>query len=165
MMGVMDALPIGSRRLASRVILMPQDTNEAGSIFAGIILSYLDLAGAVEAEQYAPDLPELGLRQPFVTAAMPAATETLSEPTAPRGPSRASAVQTRRTARPRPLSSDPSTSTVRLGRTSVTVRVEVEAQRAGDPSQIVRVTEALVTYVAIDQDHRPTPIRHSGGRA
>lgn len=141
----MDALPTGSRRLASRVILMPQDTNEAGSIFAGVILSYLDLAGAVEAEQYAPDLPELGLRQPFVTAAM------------------------REVLFPEPVYVGDLisfyTSTARLGRTSVTVRVEVEAQRASDPSQIVRVTEALVTYVAIDQDHRPTPIRHCGGRA
>ena len=126
-----------ARKLASRVILMPQDTNEVGSIFAGVILSYLDLAGAVEAEQYAPDIP--GLPQPFVTAAMRAVTF------------------------PEPVFVGDLVSfythTVRLGRTSVTVRVEVEAQRAGAPGQAVRVTEAEVTYVAIDQDRRPIPIK------
>lgn len=127
-----------ARRLASRVILMPQDTNEVGSIFAGVILSYLDLAGAVEAEQYAPDVPNLP--QPFVTAAMRAVTFT-----EPVFVGDLVSYYTR---------------TVRRGRTSVTVHVEVEAQRAHDSGTTVRVTEADVTYVAIDRDRKPIAIRH-----
>lgn len=127
-----------ARRLASRVILMPKDTNPVGSIFAGVILSYLDLAGAVEAEQYAPDLPDLS--QPFVTVAM------------------------REVTFPEPVYVGDIVSfytrTVRLGRTSVTIHVEVEAQRAQEPEKVVRVTEADVTYVAVDKDRKPVPIRY-----
>jgi acyl-CoA thioesterase YciA len=48
---------------------------------------------------------------------------------------------------------------VRVGRTSITVRVVVEADRVASPGQRVRVTEAEVVYVAIDDQRRPTPIR------
>lgn len=48
--------------------------------------------------------------------------------------------------------------TVRVGRTSVTVRVVVEATRA-ETQEIVRVTEADVVYVAVDRDWKPVPVR------
>lgn len=48
--------------------------------------------------------------------------------------------------------------TVRVGRTSVTIRVVVEATRA-ETQEIVRVTEADVVYVAVDKDWKPVPIR------
>jgi acyl-CoA thioesterase YciA len=51
------------------------------------------------------------------------------------------------------------TRTVALGRTSVTVRVEVEVQRQLDLTSIVAVTGAEVVYVAIDAQGHPTPIR------
>jgi acyl-CoA thioesterase YciA len=48
---------------------------------------------------------------------------------------------------------------VREGKTSLTIRVEVEAERFSEPGHRVRVTEAEVIYVAIDGDGRATPIR------
>ena len=51
------------------------------------------------------------------------------------------------------------TELVRVGRTSITVRVVVEADRVASPGQRVRVTEAEVVYVAIDDNRRPVPIR------
>ena len=127
------------RRLASRIVLLPRDTNSHGAIFAGIILSYLDLAGAVEAERYAPDLDTP--HQPFVTMAM-------------RGV---------RFCEPVYVGDLLSfyTRTVRLGRSSVTVHVEVEATRADRPGGLVPVTQADVVYVAIDKDRRPAPIKRS----
>jgi acyl-CoA thioesterase YciA len=50
------------------------------------------------------------------------------------------------------------TETLKVGRTSVTTRVIVEATRA-DSQEIVRVTEANVVYVAVDKDWKPIPVR------
>jgi acyl-CoA thioesterase YciA len=50
------------------------------------------------------------------------------------------------------------TTVLQEGRTSITIRVEVEAERAKNPRQSVRVTEAEVVYVAIDENGKPTPI-------
>ena len=47
---------------------------------------------------------------------------------------------------------------VRIGRTSVTVKVEVYAERFHSQGQYVKVTEASVTYVAIDANGKPRPI-------
>jgi acyl-CoA thioesterase YciA len=49
--------------------------------------------------------------------------------------------------------------TLREGRTSVTVRIEVEAERGGQPGVRVKVTDAEVVYVAIDENGRPIPIK------
>src|SRR4029079_15975752 len=46
--------PAGARQPAIRVVMMPKDTNALGTIFGGIILSYIDQAGAVEAHRHAP---------------------------------------------------------------------------------------------------------------
>jgi acyl-CoA thioesterase YciA len=50
------------------------------------------------------------------------------------------------------------TSLVRTGRTSVTVRVAVEAARRGDRTQVVRVTDAEITYVNVDRGGRPVAL-------
>jgi acyl-CoA thioesterase YciA len=50
------------------------------------------------------------------------------------------------------------TETLKVGRTSVTTRVIVEATRA-DSQETVRVTEANVVYVAVDKDWKPIPVR------
>ena len=116
---------------AIRVILLPRDTNANGSIFGGVILSHVDLAGVVEARKTA--------HRNFVTVCM--RQVEFKEPV---------------------YTGDVVsfyTSTVRIGTTSVTVKVEVEAQRASDPTQKVPVTEAEVVFVAIDAQGRPTPVR------
>jgi len=133
-----------SERLpAIKVMMMPKDTNAHGTIFGGVILSNIDLASAVEAFKVAPHL--------YVTKAMrevdfhqPVFTGDLVSFF---------------------------TSTIRVGRTSVTVRVEVEAERWGldeakrrvGRGERVKVTEAEVILVAVDADGRPVLIRPESG--
>jgi acyl-CoA thioesterase YciA len=122
-----------AREPAIRVLLLPKDTNAYGTVFGGVILSHVDLASAVEAQKVAPHR--------FVTRAMRAVE--FHQPV---------------------LVGDVVsfyTETVRVGRTSVTVRVLVEAERhRTSPSepQIVQVTEAEVVLVAVGPDGRPTPV-------
>ncbi|HLF92524.1 MAG TPA: hotdog domain-containing protein [Planctomycetota bacterium] len=116
---------------AIRVILLPRDTNAQGSIFGGVILSHLDLAGVVEARKHAD--------KRFVTVAM-------------------KEVEFKK---PVYVGDTVSfyTRTKRVGTTSVTVQVEVEAQRWDDPRKKVIVTSAEVVFVAIDEKGKPTPVR------
>ena len=117
---------------AIKVLLLPKDTNAYGTIFGGVILSNIDLASAVEARKAAPHR--------YVTKAMREVDFHA----------------------PVHLGDVVSfyTETVRLGRTSITVRVLVEAERwVADSAERVRVTEAEVVLVAVDADGVPTPIR------
>ena len=121
-----------SRVPAIKVILLPRDTNGNGSIFGGVILSHLDLAAAVEARKSAP-------QRNFVTRVI-------------------NQVEFKQPVFVGDLLSF-YTSTTKIGNTSVTVKVEIEAQRFKDPSQKVAVTEAEVVYVAVDAQGRPVPVR------
>jgi acyl-CoA thioesterase YciA len=116
---------------AIRVILLPRDTNAQGSIFGGVILSHIDLAGVTEARKHAA--------KRFVTVAM---KEVVFK-------------------KPVYVGDTVSffTKTTKLGTTSVTIHVDVEAQRWQDPSQVVLVTEAEIVFVAIDDQGEPTPIK------
>jgi len=118
---------------AIRVLMMPRDTNAHGTIFGGVILSYLDQAGAIEARRQGLNLmvtvsmDKVVFHEPvFVGDLVSFWTETL-----------------------------------RIGTTSITTKVVVEAIRAGDPAKRVVVTEAHVVYVNIGADRRPTPIQRS----
>jgi acyl-CoA thioesterase YciA len=116
---------------AIKVLLLPKDTNAYGTIFGGVILSNVDLASAVEARKHAP------LR--YVTKAM--REVEFHQPVF--------------------LGDIVSfyTETVRVGRTSVTVKVTVEVERWGaGRGESVMVTEAEVVLVAVDEQGRPTPI-------
>lgn len=114
-----------------RVTMLPRDTNARGTIFGGVILSHIDLAGAVAARQRAP--------KNFVTKAM------------------------HEVAFIAPVYVGDVVSfyaeVVHEGRTSLAVRVEVEAERFSEPGRRARVTEAEVIYVAIDENGKATPIR------
>jgi acyl-CoA thioesterase YciA len=117
---------------AIKVILLPKDTNALGTIFGGVILSHIDLASAVEARKAAP------LR--YVTKAM--REVEFHQPVF--------------------LGDIVSfyTETVRIGRTSITVKVTVEAERWGaGQGEKVMVTQAEVVLVAVDDTGRPRPIR------
>lgn len=118
-----------TRQPAIRVILLPKDTNERGTIFGGVILSQLDLAGAVEARKHTDHR--------FVTVAMKAV-----EFVAPVYVGDVVSFYTE---------------TLRRGRTSITVKVCVEAQRRHDGEEHVLVTEAEVVYVAVDAEGHPIP--------
>jgi acyl-CoA thioesterase YciA len=120
--------------LAIRVSMLPRDTNPGGTIFGGVILSHLDQAGGIEARKHADKL--------FVTVAMRGI-----EFIAPVFVGDVVSFYTR---------------TIKLGRTSVTVGVTVEAMRYRDRDQVVRVLEAEAVYVAVDEDRKPIPIMESG---
>jgi len=120
---------------AIRITMLPKDTNASGTIFGGVILSYIDLAGGIEARRQSP--------KTFVTKAMHEVVFV-----APVHLGDLVTFYTR---------------TVRMGRTSITVDVEVEAERLGmgGTKETVRVTEAEVIYVAVDENGHPTPIKAS----
>jgi len=120
-----------SREPTLRVTMLPRDTNARGTIFGGVILSHIDLAGAVAASRCAP--------KNFVTRAM-REVEFIA-------PVYVGDVVSFYTA------------VVRQGRTSVTVQVSVEAERSSEPGRRVAVTEAEVIYVAVAEDGKATPIR------
>ncbi|HEV3203132.1 MAG TPA: hotdog domain-containing protein [Gemmataceae bacterium] len=122
--------------LAIQVVMMPRDTNPHGTIFGGVILSYLDQAGAIGARR---EVGRAGGPLPIiVTVAM-------------------NQVEFRKPV----LVGDIVrflTRLVKIGRTSITMNVIVEAER-GD--QVLQVTEAEVVYVGIDPntaDRRPIPL-------
>jgi acyl-CoA thioesterase YciA len=117
---------------AIRLTMLPRDTNAYGTIFGGVILSYIDLAGGIEARRQSP--------KKFVTKAM---REVIF--VAPVHLGDLVTFYTR---------------TVRIGKTSITVDVEVEAERLGlgGTKEIVRVTQAEVIYVAVDEAGHPTSV-------
>jgi acyl-CoA thioesterase YciA len=120
--------------LAIQVVMMPRDTNPLGSIFGGVILSYIDQAGAIGARR---EVVRAGGAQPYLVTVAVNKVE-FKQPV---------------------LVGDVVrflSRVVRLGRTSITVNVTVEAER-GD--QILLVTEAELVYVGIDAKTRqPTPL-------
>jgi acyl-CoA thioesterase YciA len=124
-----DAISYGDP--AIRITLLPRDTNPQGTIFGGIILSYIDIAGAVEAHRHT------GIER-FVTVAM------------------------REVVFHEPVYVGDLVSfyarTIRIGTTSLTVHVVVEAERYGGTSERIKVTEAEVVYVAVDANRRKMKI-------
>jgi acyl-CoA thioesterase YciA len=124
--------PASDRFPAIRVTMLPRDTNAYGTIFGGVILSYIDLAGGIECRRQCP--------KKFVTKAMHEVVFV-----APVYLGDLVTFYTR---------------TVRIGRTSITVSVEVEVERLGieGTKEIVRVTDAEVVYVAVGSDGKPVPI-------
>lgn len=123
------------RTLSIRVTMLPRDTNGMGSIFGGAILSYVDLAGAIEARRTA--------RRRFVTKALHEV-----EFLAPVMVGDMVSFYTR---------------TERVGTTSVTVQVEVEVERFATGRRDL-VTTARVTFVAVDAEGRKIRVR-DGRRA
>lgn len=117
---------------AIKVLLLPKDTNALGTIFGGVILSHIDLASAVEARKS-------GAHR-YVTKA----------------------IHTVEFHAPVFLGDIVNffTETTKIGRTSITVKVSVEAERWGaGEGERVQVTEAEVVLVAVDNQGHPTPIR------
>lgn len=118
------------RRLSLRVVTMPRDTNQYGTIFGGVILSYIDQAGFVEARRHGAHkwvtvaLDRVEFKQPVHLGDVVACYTT----------------------------------TTRTGTKSVTIRVEVEAERY-ESGHVVPVTEATITLVSVDAQGRPIPFQ------
>ena len=116
---------------AIRVVLMPKDTNAHGTIFGGVILSYIDIAAAIEVRKHTLKKIVTKAMHEVVFVAPVHVGDLVSF----------------------------YTELVRIGRTSITIKVIVEADRVRQPGERVIVTEAEVVYVAIDENRRPIPIR------
>jgi len=116
---------------AIRITLLPRDTNSAGTIFGGVILSYIDMAGAIEAHR------RTGMDR-FVTVAM---REVIFHKPVFVGDLVSFYAET-----------------VSIGNTSITIRVIVETERVSTSVEQVRVTEAEVVYVAVDGNRQKTKI-------
>ena len=120
-----------TRDAAIRLTMMPRDTNAHGTVFGGIILSYIDVAGGVESIRHTK-------HNRFVTVAM---KEVIFHEPVYIGDLVSFYART-----------------VKVGSTSITIHVDVEAERFGTPGVVVKVTEAEVTFVAIDGNGKKVPI-------
>lgn len=127
----MEQQPKSNRDAAIRLTMLPRDTNAHGTVFGGIILSYIDVAGGVESIRHTK-------HNRFVTVAM---KEVIFHEPVYIGDLVSFYART-----------------VKVGNTSIAVHVDVEAERFGTPGVVVKVTEAEVTFVAIDESGRKVKI-------
>ncbi len=123
-------LPSDHRELVLKVIPMPADCNANGDIFGGWVMAQVDLAGAVVPARFVRGRMATVAVNQFIFKQPVRVGDILSF----------------------------YSHVTRIGRTSITVMVEVFAERFSAQGQYVKVTEASLTYVAIDQEGRPTPI-------
>ena len=128
------ALPT-DKELVLKVIPMPGDTNGNGDIFGGWVMAQVDLAGSVLPARYTQGRMATVAVNEFVFKQPVRVGDILSF----------------------------FSSVTRIGRTSVTVQVEVYAERFTDQGRYVKVTEARLTYVAIDDEGRPRPVPKPAG--
>jgi acyl-CoA thioesterase YciA len=123
---------------ALQVVMMPKDINQHGFIFGGVILSYIDTAGAVGARR---EVQLLGGGLPHIVTVAINRVE-FKQPVLVGDIVR---FLTRR---------------VKVGRTSITMNVAVEVERG---TEVLQVTEAEVVYVGVDpQTRRPAPLLLAG---
>ena len=119
-----------SREPVLRVVPMPADANQHGDIFGGWIMAQVDIAGGVVASRRARGRVATVAVKEFVFKQPVFIGDVLSF----------------------------YAQIVRVGTTSITVRVEVYAQRNPADIEVVKVTEAILTYVATDPDRRPRQV-------
>ena len=125
--GKLAGLPTDCGELVMRVMPMPADSNPNGDIFGGWIMAQVDLAGAVLPARIAKGRIATVAVDEFVFKQAVSVGDLLSF----------------------------YARVLRVGRTSVRVRVEVYAERNPAELHVVKVTEATVTYVAIDRQGQP----------
>jgi acyl-CoA thioesterase YciA len=117
----------GERQLTIRVLAMPADTNPAGDIFGGWLMSQVDIAGSILAIQVAQGrvvtvaVHDFQFLKPVLVGDLVSCYAEVE----------------------------------RRGRTSIRVRVEVFAERERDPRTVDQVAAASITYVGVDEDRRP----------
>lgn len=115
---------------AIRVSLRPKDTNAHGTIFGGILLSYIDVAGAIATRPHCDlvvtvKMTEVVFHEPVYVGDVVSFYAFVK----------------------------------RIGRTSITVGVTVEAERWRNTNDRVKVTDAEIVYVNVDETRRPVPIQ------
>jgi acyl-CoA thioesterase YciA len=120
--------------LAIRVMAMPADTNAAGDIFGGWMMSQVDIAGSIIARRRANDrivtvaVDSFQFHQPVFVGDLVSCYARIT----------------------------------RVGRTSLTVHVKAYVERQGATHETIQVTEADLTYVAVDEQRRPRPLPPAG---
>ncbi len=129
----LTTLPEGMPTL--RVMPMPADANVHGDVFGGWIMSQVDIAGAVPAARRANGRVGTVAVNSFVFKHPVFVGDLLSF----------------------------YAKIVKTGTTSITVNVEVFAERNRLQAEIVKVTEATLTYVAVTDDRRPRPLPPAAG--
>ena len=120
--------PLEGKSATTRLICMPSEANASGDIFGGYIVSQIDLAGAIVAGQRAAGR--------VVTVAI-------------------NSVQFHKPVLVGDVISCYA-AVEKVGRTSITIKVEVYAERC--PLEVIRVTEGTVVYVAVDESRKPRPV-------
>ena len=123
------ALPT-DQELVLKVIPMPGDCNPNGDIFGGWVMAHVDLAGSVQPARYTRGRMATVAVNEFIFKQPVRVGDILSF----------------------------YGKLVRIGRTSITVKVEVYAERFGTQGQYTKVTEASLTYVAVDENGKPRPV-------
>jgi len=119
-------LPNG-KEVTLRVVPMPANSNQSGDIFGGWIMAQVDIAGSIPAVRQAKGRVATVAVNSFQFKQPVLVGDVVSF----------------------------YAEVVRVGRTSITVNVEVYAQRKPEREEVVKVTEATLTYVAIDADRNP----------
>jgi len=123
------ALPL-DKELVLKVIPMPADCNANGDIFGGWVMAQVDLAGSVIPARHAKGRMATVAVNEFIFKQPVRVGDILSF----------------------------YSEVTRIGRTSITVKVEVYAERFHSQGQYIKVTQASVTYVAIDEAGQPRPL-------
>ena len=119
-------LPAGKEPIL-RVVPMPADSNSCGDIFGGWVMSQVDVAGSIPAIRTARGRVATVAVNSFVFRQPVMVGDLVSF----------------------------YAKVIKIGRTSITVEVEVYAQRNPEREETVKVTEATLTYVAVDAQRRP----------
>lgn len=119
------------RKLSIRVMMMPRDTNSYGTIFGGVIMSYIDQAAAIEARLHTEHnvvtvaMDSVSFHQPVYVGDVCSFYTTLAK----------------------------------VGRTSMRIEVEVESQRKQYPCDTVKVTSANLVFVAVNDAGKPQAVK------
>lgn len=113
-----------------RVVMMPRDTNAMGNIFGGVILSHIDLAAAEHCRGIAANqyVTKIVREVDFIAPVRVGDIVTFS------------------------------TETLKVGNSSISVKVDVTAERGLDRAQRIRVTTAELVMVAVDEKGKPKPV-------
>lgn len=128
-----DPVQLPSRHTTLQLVPMVKDTNAAGDVFGGWVMSQVDIAGSIAAVRRAKGRVVTVAVNAFHFVAPVFVNDLVSF----------------------------YAKVVKVGHTSITVDVEVYAERglrSADPGEIVKVTEAVLTYVAVDADRKKRPV-------
>lgn len=125
-----DVVTLPDEQPTMRLLTRPLDTNSAGDIFGGWIMSQVDLAGSVVASRRAKGrvatvaVNSFHFKKPVYVGDLISLFARI----------------------------------IKVGTTSITVFVEVYAERKPDKLECIKVTEATLTYVAVDNERKPRPV-------